>query len=298
MTSATTPPAFPSVAALPRAVLVREISPMATKAAIEDCFSFCGPIEELRLRKLPAQAGARPTQQAILVFADELARADALKMDQSLIADAPVSILPVPDHFNFDADPVTSSAVAGLPAQPLALFGSGMSAFGDLFTGVGNAVAAEVSRASVAIDRATESGVLKSAKDQVTLAHRRTRDLAADIDSKWQVTNNVLNAAEAGRSGATAVASAVAKQTAEIASTVDNTLHITENTDRLTQTARSNPTVNSSFEAFTGGFNSLLAQTGLRANGNSAPANNSQPPPEQTDSVPTTSPATAPPTEQ
>lgn len=257
---------YPPVQASSRAVLVRNISPLATSATLEDFFSFCGTIESHRLRKMPVTNSSPPngsgTQQAVVIFSDERATENALVMDQSSIVDTLVTITRVPAGFDFNADPAP---------PPSGFFGSGFAAFGDLFSGVGTAVAAEVERASKALESATDTGVLKTAKDQMALASKRTKDFAADIDHKWHVRENVYSATEAGKSHATAVASALATQTSSIATQVDRSLHISENTGKLTEKARENPTVNNGIRAFTGGFQSLLAQTGLQANTSNTP---------------------------
>lgn len=270
------PGRYPPADAMSRAVLVRNISPLATSATLEDFFSFCGTIESHRLRKLPTSsissvsATSNPTnpsgsgtQQAIVIFSDERARDNALVMDQSSIVDTLVKITRVPEGFDFNKDPAP---------PPSGFFGSGFAAFGDLFAGVGTAVASEVEKASKAIDSATDTGVLKTAKDQMALARKRTTDFAADIDHKWHVRENIFNAAEAGKSHATAVASALASQTSNIATQVDKSLHISENTEKLTEKARENPTVNNGIRAVTGGFQTLLSQTGLQTNANPSPS--------------------------
>lgn len=262
---------YPPVEAVSRAVLVRNISPLATSATLEDFFSFCGTIESHRIRKVSTPSvsstsnlntsSGSGTQQAIVVFSDERARDNALVMDQSSIVDTLVEIKRVPDGFDFNKDPAP---------PPSGFFGSGFAAFGDLFAGVGSAVATEVEKASKAIDSATDTGVLKSAKDQMALARKRTTDFAADIDHKYHVRENIYNAAEAGKSHATAVASVLATQTSNIATQVDKSLHISENTEKISEKARENPTVNSGIRAVTGGFQNLLAQTGLQSNTNSS----------------------------
>lgn len=251
---------FPPADALPRAVLVRNVSPLATSATIEDFFSFCGPIETHRLRTLP---GSSDAQQAVVIFSDERARDNALVMDQSSIVDRLVKITPVPNSFDFNEQPTQASASL---QQPTGFLGSGFSAFGDLFAGVGTVVAAEVEKASKVIDKATDTGVLKTAKDQMALARKRTTDFAADLDHKWHVRENVRSAAEVSKEQATAVASVVATSTSSLATQVDRSLHISENTGKLAEKARENPTVNSGIRAVTGGFQTLLAQTGLHAN--------------------------------
>lgn len=266
---------FPPAAVLSRAVLVRNISPLATSATLEDFFSFCGTIESHRLRQLKptSSSSATPVQQAVVVFSDERARENALVMDKSSIVDTVVSITAVPPNFDFDDDPVprASSTASGTAAgggggagQPFGFFGSGFSAVGDLFAGVGSAVANEMEKAGKVIEEATDSGVLKSAKDQMALASKRTKDFAADIDTKWHVRENVINAAEAGKAQASAVATVVASQTSNLATQVDRSLHITENTEKLAEKARENEAVNSGIRAVSGGFQTLLSQTGLQ----------------------------------
>ena len=258
---------FPPPEALPRAILVRNISPLATRTAIEDFFSFCGAIENHRLRKIPSNPGSTPTQEAIVIFTEPRARTDALVMDKSSIVDSPVTITPVPEGFDFNATP----APAPQPSQ-VGLFG-GFSAFGDLFAGVGTAVAAEVEKASKMIDSATDTGVLKTAKDQVAQASQKTRDFATDLDSKYKLRDSLMIAAETGKTQATAVASAVATQTRSVAVQVDNTLHISENTGKLAERAKENPTVNSGISAFTDGFQNLMTQTGLRNDNSNSTTN-------------------------
>lgn len=252
------PEKFPPTEALPRSVLVRNISPLATPATIEDFFSFCGSIESQRLQK---SSGSSGTQIAVVIFSDELARDNALVMDQSSIVDTLVTITPVPYAFNLNEEQGSETS----QTKP-GLWGSGLSAFGDLFSGVGTAVAAEVGKASHAIDRATDVGVLRTAKDQVAYASRCTKDFATDLDNKWHVSENARNAASAGKTHATAVASVVATQTSNIVSQVDRNLHISENTGLLAERARENATVNSGIRAVTGSFQSILAQTGLQRN--------------------------------
>lgn len=262
---------FPPATALPRAVLVRNISPLATSATLEDFFSFCGTIESHRLRQLKptSSSTATPDQQAVVIFSDERARENALVMDKSCIVDTVVSITAVPPEFDFDVDPVSRSSGTGAGAgtaagQPFGFLGSGFSAVGDLFAGVGSAVASEMEKAGKAIDHVTDTGVLKSAKDQMALATKRTKDFAVDLDTKWHVRENVINVAEVGKAQASAVATVVASQTSSLATQVDRSLHITENTGKLAEKARENEAVNSGIRAVSGGFQNLLSQTGLQ----------------------------------
>lgn len=185
-------------------------------------------------------------------------------MSESSIEDQPVIITPVPDNFDFNRAPNPP------PVSNQSVLGGGFSAFGDLFSGVGSAVAAEMQKATKMIDNATETGVLKTAKDQMALAGQKTREFAVDLDDKWHVRNSLLNAAETGKAQATAVASAVANQTKNVAQQVDSTLQISEKTGQLAERARENETVNSGFRAFTGGIQNLMVQTGL--SGSNAPA--------------------------
>lgn len=252
---------YPSSEERSRAVLVRNISHIATSAAIEEFFSFCGPVVDHRLRTVPpTKTGGDPTLEAVVIFADDRVCEDALVMNESSIVDQPVSITRVPDDYDFNKplpDGITTSA-----PQRQGLFG-GFSAFGDLFAGVGSAVASEVGKAGKMFDSATETGVLKQAKDNVALATQRTRDFAVDLDDKWHVRNNILNAAEVGKAKASEVASAVANQTTAIATEVDSRLQISENTGKLAEKAREVPAVNQGVAAITGGFHTLMAQTGL-----------------------------------
>lgn len=281
--SSPTAEVFPPADALPRAVFVDNISPLANAATLEDFFSFCGSIEAHRLRKVGS------IQQAVVIFSDERARENALVMNQSSIIDTQVTITTVPDSFDFNADPSSQPGRTGAgqqQQQQFGLFGSGLAAFGDLFQGVGGAVAAEVEKASKAWDSATDSGVLKSAKDQMALVRKRTTDLATELDNKWQVRENVKNVATVSKERATAVASAVASSTTNIASQVDRSLHISQNTSMLAERVKENPAVGSGVRAVQGGFQTLLAQTGLQNNDNQQnPDGATQPPASTTDTA-------------
>ncbi|KAI0564817.1 RNA recognition motif [Gracilaria domingensis] len=246
---------FPPPEALPRAVLVRNISPLATQAAIEDFFSFVCPIEKLRLRSVRSANGKDSSQEAVVVFTESRAKADAIVMDKSTIVDQPVTISAVPEDYDFNALPELNPEPNG--------FLNGFSGIGNLFNGVTSAVATEMQKAGKLIDDATETGVLKSAKDQVAVASQRTRDFAADIDGKWQVTSNVRNFAESSKANAALVANTVASQTKNVAQQVDSSLHLSEQTGKLAESARQNPTLNNSFVALRGGFMNLISQTGL-----------------------------------
>lgn len=254
---------YPPPEAKRRAVLVRNISHLATPAAIEEFFSFCGPVSDHRMRTVePARPGADPTLEAVVIFADERVCADALVMDGSSIVDQPVTISSVPDGYDFSKPPPIAPA-----AQPQSdgFFSGGFAAFGDLFSGVGTAVAAEMDKASKALDSATDTGVLKAAKEQVALASQKTREFAVDLDDKWHVRNNILNTVETGKAKASEVASVVAEQTTKVATDIDNKLHLSENTGKLAVKARENDVVNNGFLALSGGLQTLMAQTGLGA---------------------------------
>lgn len=259
----TTPsPRFPPQEALPRSVLVRNISPLATQAAVEDFFSFVCTIDVLRLRTVPANTGEDSTQEAIVIFTESRAKADAIVMDKSTIVDQPVSITSVPNNFDFNVIPSPVSDQDGF-----------FSAFGQLFSGVGTAVATEMQKAGKIIDNASDTGVFKTAKVQIAAAGQRTRDLASDIDGKWHVSDNVRNLAESSRTNAANFATTVATQTKSVAQQVDTSLQISEQTGKLAERALHNPTVNSGLSAISGGFQTLLTQTGFQ------PPNQSDQPP-------------------
>ncbi|CAN8067764.1 unnamed protein product [Agarophyton chilense] len=246
---------FPPPEALSRAVLVRNISPLATQAAIEDFFSFVCPIDTLRLRSIRSPNGVDSSQEAVVVFTEPRAKADAIVMDKSTIVDQAVAITAVPEDYDFNVLPeLTPNANAILP---------GFSDIGGIFTGVSSVVAAEVQKAGKLIGDVTDTGVLKSAKEQVAAAGQRTRDFATDLDGKWQVTSNVRTFAESSKANAAFVASTVATQTKHVAQRVDDSLHLSEQTERLAESARQNTTLNDSFMALRGGFMNLFAQTGL-----------------------------------
>ena len=254
---ATKAPPYPPADSLDRAVLVRNISLAATPTAIEDFFSFCGAIQSHKMRTVQSVGNAPRTQEAVVIFVDARARADALVMDSSSIVDQVVSITAVPEDYDFNTLPSVSP-------QRQNFFESSFSAFGDLFSGVGAAVAAEVDRAGKMIESATESGVLKTAKDQVAMASMKTKSFATDLDQKWHVRDNIATAAETSRQKATEVASVVAEQTMNVAKQVDSSLQISEKTGKLAERARENQTVNTGLRNIKGGFEQLLAQTGLR----------------------------------
>lgn len=261
---------YPSEEAIPRAVLVRDIAPTATSEDVVNLFSFCGSIENLRLRKVQSSAIHPEPFEAVVIFTEASSYANALEMDKSTIHGHPVSISPVPKGFDISRPPAAQAS-----SQP-GFFGGGFSAFGDLFAGVGTVVAAEVEKASKFVDSATDTGVLKAAKDQVVMATQKTCDFATDLDDKWKVRDNIITAAETGKAHATAVASVVATQTINVAQQVDNNLHISENTGKLAVKARENNVVDSGIKAVTGSFQTLMAQTGLQrpsSNDSSAVAN-------------------------
>lgn len=259
---ATSQTPFPPPEVLPRSVLVRNISPLATKAAIEDFFSFVCPIETLRLRTVRSPNSNDTTQEAVVVFTEPRAKADAIVMDKSTIVDQPVTISAVPDNYDFNALPTLTTQQTG--------FLGGFGGFSDLFAGVSSAVAAEVQKAGKFIDDATETGVLKTAKDQVAAAGQKTREIATDLDGRWQVSSNVRTFAESSKANAALVASTVASQTKSVAQKVDENLHLSEQTEKLAEQARQNTTLHKGISAITGGFNSLFSQTGL-AQPNSSP---------------------------
>lgn len=256
---------YPPPEARSRSILVRNISPKATSTAITEFFSFCGPVTSHRIRAVaPTASSATPTLEAVIIFADETVCADALVMDKSSIVDQPVRITRVPTDFDFSIAPDVH-----VIQQDSGMWG-GFGAFGDLFAGVGSAVADEMGKASKMLDQATESGWVKSAKEGVVGMGKKTRELAEEVDDKWHVTNNLLNAAEVGKMKASQVATAVATQTKNVATEMDTRLHITENTGKLAQRAREVPAVNSGLMAMAGGWQSLLAQTGLSGDSGSS----------------------------
>lgn len=263
-----------------RAVLVQNITHVATGSAIDDFFSFCGTIESKKIRtEPPTTPNGHPTLEAVVIFADEGARRTALMMNDSIIVDQPVTISAIPDGYDFNDASARDRAASSSPfGAPAGLFGS----IGGLFADVSSAVATECKKAAQMLDNATETGVLKTAKDQVAAAQQKTRDFAADIDDKYHVKNTILNVAENSKAQATAVASVVAEQTRNVASQVDGTLHISEKTGMLAEKAMENETVNYGYRTITNGFQSLLAQTGLQQEEPSAPSNGTapqQPPP-------------------
>lgn len=257
---------FPPPEAKARAVLVTNISHLATPDAVADFFSFCGPIEAQKLRVVrPAAAGADATFEAVVIFADEASRRTAIMMNDSSIVDQPVAIKAVPEGYVFAPD--DDLGPAGHAAASAPVPAAGGWGFGGFFADVGTVVAAEYQKASQMIDSATDTGVLKTAKDQVAMAGRKTKEMAVDFDDKYHVRNTLLNAADVGKAQANAVASAVAEQTKTVAERVDGTLHISEKTGMIAEKALENQTVQSGYLAFTGGLHSLMAQTGLQSQG-------------------------------
>lgn len=263
MATPTIPPPstpFPPPHARNRAVLVRNISHVATSAAIDEFFSFCGTVSDHRIRTIaPIPPSTEPTLEAVVIFSDERVRDDALVLSGSSIVDRPVTIDRLPPTYDFSRPlPPTPAASPGL-----------FAAFGDLFSGVGTAVAGELDKAGKVLDSATDVGVLKAAKDRVAATAARTREIAEELDDKWHVRNSVLNTVETGKARASEVATVVAQQTTKVATDLDTKLHISENTGKLADRARENNVVNNGLMAFAGGWQSLMNQTGLAPDPNS-----------------------------
>ncbi len=254
---------YPSPETRDRAVLVQNISHAATGAAIDDFFSFCGTIESKKIRTMPPKSsGANPTLEAVVIFTDEGARRTALMMNDSIIVDQPVAISAVPATYDFNAAVEDTSAGQG------GLFGG----FGGFFAGVSSTLSTEYKKAAQMLDQATETGVLKAAKDQVVAVQQKTMEIANEIDDRYHVKNTILNAAENGKQQATFVANTVATQTRNVATTVDESLHISEKTTMLADKAMENETVKTGYRTITDGFQSLMNQAGLQ--NNPAPASN------------------------
>lgn len=252
---------YPSPEARGRAVLVQNISPSATAAAIDDFFSFCGTMESKKLRTIPPGSfGGTPTLEAVVVFTDESARRTALMMNDSIVVDKPVSIVAVPAGFDFNV-PVEAAAPAGA-----GLFG--------FLSEVAATVGTECKKAVSALDEATETGVLKAAKEQVVAVQQKAGQIANDIDDRYHVKNTILNVAENGKAQASMVAGAVATQTRSVATSVDQSLHLSEKTGILANQVAENETVKTAQRTISDGFQTLLSTAGLseEATGTEPPA--------------------------
>lgn len=271
---------YPPAEARGRAVLVQNITHAATGASIDDFFSFCGAIESKRLRAVqPTRGAAHPTLEAVVVFADDAARNTALMMNDSIIVDQPVSIVAVPPGYNFNAVVAAPRANAGA--------GGMLGDLGGFFSSFSSTVATECKRAAQMLDSATETGVLRQAKDGVNGMQQRTLAFASDIDDRYHVRNTLLNAAESSKS----IATNLVEQTRTAAKSVDESLHITEKTNELTTKAMENETVRSAHRSITTGFQTLLSQTGIQppAAGQTQPATtvpNGQTAPQEPNSAP------------
>lgn len=257
---------YPPADALARAVLVRGIPHLADEAAVDEFFSFCGDIESKRMATVPpSSAGQSPTLEAVVVFADEASRRTALLMNESSILDKPVSITAVPDGFVIGASDAASPADrADASSASAAPFGGFFAGMGQLFSGVGSTVNAEVQKAATMLDEASQTGVLKTAKDQAVLARKKTAELVTQVDEQFHVQQRVGAVAGVVSEQTKTVASVVAEQSKSIATQVDSTLHISENTKMLHDKAMQNPTVNSGVQSMKSGFDSLLTTTGLQ----------------------------------
>lgn len=245
---------YPPADAYNRAVLVRNITAAATGAAIDDFFSFCGAIESKKVRTIPPARGASaPSLEAVVIFADDAARNTALMMNDSIIVDQPVTIVSIPSGYNFNAS--VSSPRAGNDGTGDANGNNMLGDIGGFFSAFTSTVSSEWSKAAGAIDRATETGVLRTAKDSMRDAQARTMEIASEIDDRYHVKNTLLNAAEAGKS----TANALVEQTRSIASQVDSTYHISEKTTEVLE----NPAVKNAQRSITTGFQAVLQTAGL-----------------------------------
>lgn len=300
---------YPPASARSRSVLVRNIPRLADDAALDEFFSFCGTIESKRMCLVPAHvtpAGAEPTQEAVVVFADEASRRTALLMNESSILDAPVSITPVPDAYippdelppqsqydDANADRNLQSAEQADMQSDGGAFGGLFAGFGGLLTGVGTTLSAEYQKAATMFDTATETGALKTAKDQAALAKRKTAELIQNVDEQYQVQQRAGAVAGVVSTQTRNVASAVAEQSKSLAIQVDSTLHISEHTRNIQQRAMANETVNSGIRTFRLGIDSLLTQTGLQNSANGQPAVAPAANPSNSNSNPSNAPTTA-----
>ena len=259
---------YPSEDARNRAVLVRNITHAATGTAIDDFFSFCGAIESKRVRTVaPAAGAAHPTLEAVVVFADDAARNTALMMNDSIIVDQPVTIVAIPHHYDFNA----SIAPPAVPRN------TGNGLFGDL-GGLFNAFTSTMNQAVRVMDEATNTGMLREAKDGMRSLHIKTMEVASEIDDRYHVKNTLLNAAEAGKT----TAASLIQQTKTVASQVDNQYQISSKTSQTIDKALENPTVKSAHRSIKSGFDSILHSAGIDNSPNPLPPSeqaNPAPPP-------------------
>lgn len=222
---------FPPPSALSRSVLVRNVPVSASSSTIDEFFSFCGDIAEQRM----APSGDRKSLDAIVVFTDDSSRRTALLMDASSILDATVSIGPVPDGF------ALGSAAAPPPAAAAGMFG-----------GIFAALTGEMEKAGAMFDQATESGVLKTARESVVEAGQQAGAFVKGIDAEYQVTEKT-----------TAFAGVATEKTKGVLGEIDEKLHVGEVVQGLRNKAMENPAVSSGVEGIRSGIDSLLSQTGL-----------------------------------
>lgn len=284
---------YPPAAARGRSVLVRNISHAATGAAIDDFFSFCGAIESKQVRTVPPHGGGgNPTLEAVVVFADEAARHTALMMNDSVIVDQPVTIVAVPTGYDFNSDSASSGGGVAMAPSAAGLMGE----LGGFFSSFTSSVSEEWKKATRAIDVATESGVLRQAKDGAREFQARTMELASELDDRYHVRNTLLNAAETTKS----TANVLIEQTRNVATQVDSQYHISEKTTQFADKAMENPTVRNAQRSIA----SLLSQVGLEADGDEPapaplPPNSATEPPAPPTAAPettTTAPANGAPT--
>ena len=257
---------YPSEEARNRAVLVRNITHAATGTAIDDFFSFCGAIESKRVRTVaPVGGAAHPTLEAVVVFADDAARNTALMMNDSIIVDQPVTIVAVPHHYDFNA-------TVAPPEVPRNTSNGIMGDLGGFFS----AFTSTMNQAVRVMDEATNTGMLREAKDGMRSLHIKTMEVASEIDDRYHVKNTLLNAAEAGKT----TAASLIQQTKSVASQVDNQYQISSKTSQTIDKALENPTVKNAQRSIKSGFDSILHTAGI----DNSP--NPLPPSEQTNTAP------------
>ncbi|EME29650.1 Protein vip1 [Galdieria sulphuraria] len=261
---------FPPKGSAHRAVLVKNLSPETKEDGLEDFFSFCGKITNIKVRESQhpseEEQGQQlpPSKEAVVVFESRSAQQVALLLNNAVLNERHITVTKAPEDWN--AVGATTQSQANLEETTQEQVPRSRSSMAEAFSESLRALADDVkdlNERHKILETAKELSA--AAKEQASVARTKTSERFEELDAKYHIREKFADAADKGKGAALELnerlhiseyAKKVATAGREVARDIDSRFQVSEHASRLKQKAMENEGV----QGFLSGVKSLSAK--------------------------------------
>ncbi|GJQ13264.1 hypothetical protein GpartN1_g5055.t1 [Galdieria partita] len=259
---------FPPKGSAHRAVLVTNLSPETKEDGLEDFFSFCGKITNIKVRDSPQASNEEQGQQlplskeAVVVFESRSAQQVALLLNNAVLNERHITVTKAPEDWNTAGATIQANLEEATQEQTPRSRSSMAEAFSESLRALAEDVK-DLNERHKILETAKELST--AAKQQASVARTKTSERFEELDSKYHIREKFADAADKGKGAALELnerlhiseyAKKVATAGREVARDIDSRFQVSEHASRLKQKAMENEGV----QGFLSGVKSLSAK--------------------------------------